>query len=130
MSPEPTGEDYYLWPARGDRRKSDVRIRTMRETRLLQVFVACALLALLMGCASLDYEWIQTRPASVKPWTYIVVADAESECAKSGMQAASGRRLIACAHWRPANCEIILPIGYQQWIKEHEEQHCEGMTHK
>lgn len=37
---------------------------------------------------------------------------------------------LACAWVTPyTQCDIYLPIGYTQYMKWHEEQHCKGWTH-
>lgn len=88
------------------------------------------LIAVLEGCASIGDEWTKTRPASIKPWLYVKVAEADFVCRTLG---ADPRRRLgrinACATWQPVNCVIYLPENAPAWLIAHEEKHCEGYSH-
>lgn len=99
----------------------------------LLIVTAIAIIAALYlsGCASMDYEWKQERPASIKPWRYVVVEDVDRTCRELKQaegQVALGRN-NACATWRPVGCMIYLPQNAARWIVEHEERHCMGWSH-
>ena len=108
------------------------------EDRILQVFAICGAIVLVAlmatGCSMVPrenlaheerhcegwqhtgqppfYEWTQTRPASVKPWVYVNVADVDFTCRTLG--ADPHRKLdhiTACATWKPKGCTIYLPLG-------------------
>ena len=89
------------------------------------------LVMLCTGCASTDYQWTKARPASVKPWFYVTVADTDRTCRDVGAdpQRRLGR-INACATWLPVGCIIYLPEGPHLWIIRHEERHCEGHDHE
>ena len=76
-----------------------------------------------------DYDWHQTRPASVKPWLYVVVQDVDQTCREAGADATGLARINGCATWKPVQCVIYLPPNAPRWIIEHEERHCAGFTH-
>lgn len=96
------------------------------------VFFA-AMCVTLQGCSTtenaFDYRWTKTRPASVKPWLYVVALDVDAACRMHGARSAQGDRINGCAQWREFNCLIILPEGAPDWIRRHEERHCEGWSH-
>ena len=78
----------------------------------------------------MDYEWVQTRPASAKPWFYVSVEDVDTTCRLLGSDPQRKlSRINGCATWKPQGCEIYLPQNSPAWIKEHEERHCAGFTH-
>lgn len=82
----------------------------------------------LSGCASFDYDWVKTQPAAPKPWITVLVADADFTC-RTLQPASSLERIFGCAHWTPKGCTIYLQADAPQWVKEHEERHCEGWHH-
>lgn len=87
-------------------------------------------LLLTMGCATFDYAWVKTRPASEKPWQYVKADNTDATCRKMGADAAGKIGYItACAQWYPRGCTIILPHGDHPDLREHEERHCAGWTH-
>ncbi len=101
----------------------------------LIIVTAAAILAAIMvtaGCASaepaFDYDWKLTREASVKPWLYVSVQDAEQVC-REKVGNISSERILGCATWAPVNCVIYYELGAPRWVIEHEERHCEGWTH-
>lgn len=89
----------------------------------------CAMLVT-MGCASMDYQWQQTRTESAKPWFYVRVENPDALCRSLGADS-HGRldRILACAQWKSQGCTIYLAKDAPQWIIEHEEKHCAGWTH-
>ena len=99
----------------------------------LLIATAAAIMAALlvtMGCATMDYRWQQTRPASAKPWFYVTVADADFTCRTLGADPErSLARINACAQWQPVGCTVYVPENAPRWIVEHEEKHCLGFTH-
>lgn len=104
------------------------------ETRILRAFsiigivIVCGFM--LMGCATFDYEWRQTRPASFKPWLYVTVDDPDATCRHIGTDT-EGRsgRIQACAEWAPSGCLIFISKDAPAWLIAHEERHCAGWTH-
>ena len=97
---------------------------------LVGTFIAALILFAVTGCASMDYDWQHTRPASVKPWLYVEVKDPNRTCNDlAGALAQRDRNTIACSQWRPVNCIIYLTPNAPAWIVAHEERHCEGWIH-
>ena len=103
-----------------------------RWCRIFAITVGAALILFwLTGCASFDYQWQQTRPASAKPWVYVIVADADEVCRATGADPERRLgRINACATWKPEGCIIYLPQNAPQWLEDHENMHCAGLTHK
>ncbi len=97
----------------------------------LITLIALVAALMLSGCAApgFDYAWTQARPASVKPYIYITVADPDAFCRSVGVSTLYLGRIAACATWKPENCVIYLPPNSPDWIKSHEEKHCEGFSH-
>lgn len=88
------------------------------------------LIFLLSGCTSFDYEWVQTRPVSVKPWFYVEVDNVDSVCRFIGADYMHQlERINACSQWQVKGCIVYLPKNYPSWIKAHEEKHCMGFIH-
>ena len=55
------------------------------------------------------YEWVQTRPASAKPWEYRTVADVDFACRMSGADPYHRlHKINGCAQWKPTGCTIYL----------------------
>jgi hypothetical protein len=97
---------------------------------LLATLIAFGVAMCVSGCASFDYEWKQTRPASFKPWFVVTVSDPDATCRHVGTDT-QGRngRIQACAQWKPQGCTIYVGKDAPAWLISHEEQHCEGWTH-
>lgn len=106
------------------------------EDRVLQAVIAsaglCIVLVALSGCATVpEFEWRKERPASAKPWAYVIVENVDLTCrSQMGASALNILRIAGCATWKPAGCMIYLPHGAAEWIVRHEERHCEGWGHK
>ncbi len=105
--------------------------RAPSDNKQFWLCVAIILICLLAGCAApgFDYAWTQARPASVKPWLYITVADPDRTCRAIGTSSLYLGSIAACATWKPVGCVVYLPKDAPRWMIEHEERHCMGEVH-
>lgn len=78
-----------------------------------------------------DFDWYKIGEPS-KNTAYIQVQDPDSTCRELGAKTATFNKILACAVYSPELCKVFTEYPENEipnFIKEHEDLHCQGFSH-
>lgn len=75
-----------------------------------------------------EYQWVHTYPPALNRTT-IVTQDYVQECDNHGLVLPENENLLGCAVYQLQMCTMYIPLDAPQWVKDHENKHCDGWMH-